>query len=102
MDLVNAKEVKLGVCALNSNFNIGGIVLGLCLMSIAIGIRYKKRFAFLSAIVIYSLFLAYGVFVICYFLFTPPVKLGLIFLITVFLIYSVIVIIRAKAYISNI
>jgi hypothetical protein len=82
-------ELKFGVHLINSNYNIVGIVLGVWLIITGIGIWYKKRYAYNSAMVVYSLLIIYGMISICYLLITQTIVSGIFVPIVLITIISI-------------
>lgn len=89
LGLYEGTELKFGIHLINSNYNLIGIVLGTWLIITGIGIWYRKRYAYYSAMLIYSLFVTYGMISICYLFLTQTIEAGIIVPIVLITIISI-------------
>lgn len=63
-------ELKIGVQQINANYNIVGVILGVWLIVSGVGIWLKKRYAYNSTIIVYSLIIIYSIISVVYILAT--------------------------------
>ncbi len=96
LDLINAKEVKIGTHVIGSYLNIVPIVFGICVIAAGIGMIYKKRRAYISTIVLYALHVLLLIAAAVFYLVNERVHFGFIMLMSGLLIYFTVVIISAK------
>lgn len=96
LDLINAKEAKLGTHIISPYFNIVPIVFGICIIAVGIGMIYKKRRAYISTIVLYALQMLLLIAAAVFYLVNEGMQLGFIIVISGLLIYFIVVIISAK------
>ena len=96
LDLINAKEVKLGTHVINPYFNILLIVFGICLIAAGIGMIYRKRRAYISTIVLYTMQILLLIVATVYYFLNEGIHFGFIMLMLGLLIYFTVVIISAK------
>lgn len=82
-------ELKFGIHLINSNYNLVGIVLGAWLIITGIGIWYRKRYAYNSTMIVYSLLVIYCMISICYLLITQTIESGIFVPIVLITIISI-------------
>lgn len=78
LGLYRGKELEIGVQLINSNYNIIGVILGAWLIAIGIGIWYRKRYAYSSTIIVYSLLNLYVIASVGYILATQSINSDII------------------------
>ncbi len=96
LDLINAKEVKIGTHVIGSYLNIVPIVFGICVIAAGIGMIYKKRRAYISTIVLYALQVLLLIASAVFYLVNEGIHFGFIIVMSGLLIYFTVVIISAK------
>lgn len=96
LDLINAKEAKLGTNIISPHLNIFPIVFSFCIMAAGIGMIYRKRRAYISTIVLYALQILLLIAAAVFYLVNEGVRLGFIIVMSGLLIYFTVVIISAK------
>ncbi len=96
LDLINAKEVKIGTHVIGSYLNIVPIVFGICIIAAGIGMIYRKRCAYISTIVLYALQVLLLIAAAVFYLVNEGVHFGFIVVMSGLLIYFTVVIISAK------
>lgn len=78
LGLYRGTDLEIGVQLINSNYNIVGVILGAWLIATGIGIWYRKRYAYSSTIIVYSLLNLYGIASVGYILATQPINSDII------------------------
>lgn len=96
LDLINAKEAKLGTHIISPHFNIVPIVFGICIIAAGIGMIYRKRRAYISTIVLYAIQILLLIAAAVLYLVNEGVHFGFIIVMSGLLIYFTVVIISAK------
>lgn len=96
LDLINAKEGKLGTHIISPHFNIVPIVFGICIIAAGIGMIYRKRRAYISTIVLYAIQILLLIAAAVFYLVNEGVHFGFIIVMSGLLIYFTVVIISAK------
>lgn len=90
---------KLGPYSIN--YNIVGVVIGILLIITGIGIWYRKKYAYNSTIILYSLFIINGIFSVGFSLMIQTMEPGSIVLITLAFIYCFMLIRYVQKYKSE-
>ena len=80
LGLFKGTLLKFGTVSINANYNIIGIVLGIWLIISGIGIWGKKKYAYKSTILLYSLLIIYLIISIGLMLIFQTIQLGTIVL----------------------
>ncbi len=96
LDLINAKEAKLGTHVISTYFNIIPLVFGICVIAAGIGMIYKKRRAYISTIVLYAIQILILIAAAVFYSVNEGIQFGFIMLMLGLLIYFTVVIISTK------